>query len=302
MSHPTGPDFFCAAPRPITRAPAFMPPAQACDCHAHVIGQPPAHPFVEARSYTPPEATPADYLANLAGLGMGRGVLVTVSVHGDDNRLMAETVSAHRGRLAGVAVVRPDVEARTLDALSEAGVRALRLNMLFGGGTGLEALEALAPRCAQRGWHLELLIDGLTLPALERRIAALPVEVVIDHMGHLPPPGTGQDATRAAAIATLERLLQQGRTWVKLSGAYRCSQAAPPWVDTLALAQRLVAAAPARCVWGSDWPHVAQRQMPFSPTDTLDWLGQVIPDEAVRHRLLVENPARLYDFPGGQQG
>lgn len=291
-----GPDFHCAAPLPITGAPAFAPPPGACDCHAHVIGLPPAHPFVPARSYTPPEATPAAYLANLKGLGMARGVLVTVSVHGDDNRLMAETVAAHRGQLAGVAVVRPDVPDRVLDELAASGVRALRLNMLFGGGTGLEALAALAPRCAARGWHLELLIDGQTLPALEPRLAALPVPVVIDHMGHLPPANIGQDARRDAAIAVMERLLPRGQAWVKLSGAYRCSAEPALWADTLALAQRLLAAGPDRCVWGSDWPHVSQPVMPFSPTDTLDWLGTVIPDAEMRNRVLADNPARLYGF------
>lgn len=290
------PEFHCAAPLPITRAPGFAPPAGACDCHAHVVGLPPTHRFVAERSYTPPEATPDAYLANLSGLGLSRGVLVTVSVHGDDNRLMAETVGAHRERLAGVAVVRPDVRDDVLDALAESGVRALRLNMLFGGGTGLEALSALAPRCAERGWHMELLIDGLILPGLEARLHALPVPVVIDHMGHLPAPGTGNDKARTAAIAAMERLLDAGRAWVKLSGAYRCSGEAPPWADTLPLARRLFAAAPDRCVWGSDWPHVAQDSMLFEPTDTLDWLAKVLPDSVARNRVLAENPARLYGF------
>lgn len=298
MSVTAGPAFHCAAPLLVTRAPSFVPPPGACDCHAHVIGLPPAHPFVAERSYTPPEATPAAYLGNLRALGMARGVLVTVSVHGDDNRLMSDTIAAHRDRLAGVAVVRPDVSARTLDALGEAGVRALRLNMLFGGGTDLAALDVLAPLCAARGWHLELLLDGLLLPGLEQRLAGLPVPVVIDHMGHLPPAGTGQDSARDAAIAALLRLLENGRTWVKLSGAYRSSAGAAPWVDTLPLARQLHAARPDRCIWGSDWPHVAQVRMGFSPVYTLDWLGRVIPDAAGRAEVLVDNPARLYGFQG----
>ncbi len=106
---------------------------------------------------------------------------------------------------------------------------------------------------------------------------ALPVLVVIDHMGHLPPAGAGQDAQREIAIAVMERLLAQGRAWVNLSGAYRCSGLQPAWADTVALAQRLLAAGPDQCVWGSDWPHVSQPAMTFSPTDTLDWLGTVLP-------------------------
>lgn len=298
MPPTAGPEFHCAAPLPIIRAPAFAPPPGACDCHAHVIGRPPAHPFVADRSYTPPQATPAAYLSNLKGLGMTRGVLVTVSVHGDDNRLMVDTVATHRDRLAGVAVVRPDVTTATLDALAKVGVRALRLNMLFGGGTGLAALDVLAPHCAARGWHLELLLDGLHLPALSARLGALPVPVVIDHMGHLPPAGTGQDGARAAAIAALLRLLENGRTWVKISGAYRSSSGPAPWADTLPLARQLHAARPDRCIWGSDWPHVAQARMTFTPTDTLDWLGAVIPDATARAAVLVENPARLYGFSG----
>ncbi len=283
----------CQGPDPIVTPPTFAVPPFACDTHAHVIGSGDRFPMVAERSYTPPPAPQSAYLAMLDGLGMARGVLVQVSVHGTDNRCMVEALSAHRERLRGVAVVAPDVTNGELEALHEAGVRGVRINVLFGGGVALDALELLAARVAPLGWHVQLLIDARQLTELGPRIANLPVEVVIDHMGHLPvDAGVGHPG-----FLWLLRLLKAGKAWVKLSGAYRLSKRGAPFHDTRAFAYALVEAAPERCVWGSDWPHVAVDWPMFNTGSLLDLLPVWVPDEALRNRILVDNPARLYGFP-----
>lgn len=273
--------------------PSFRVPDGACDTHAHVIGLPPAYPFVPERSYTPPEASEASYLAMLDALRVSRGVLVQVSVHGTDNRRMVEVLRHNSTRLRGVAVVAPDVSERELLDLTAAGVRGIRLNVLFGGGVSIDAMESLAQKVAPLGWHIQLLLDARDLPEIGPRIERLPVQVVIDHMGHMPVSA----GTDHPGFQWLLRLVGNGRAWVKLSGAYRVSQTGAPYHDTLPFARALLQAAPDRCVWGSDWPHVAVPGPMFDTGDLLDLLSVWAPDETTRRRILVENPARLYDFP-----
>ncbi|MEE8628495.1 amidohydrolase family protein [Methylobacterium ajmalii] len=282
----------CPGPAPHPRGPTrFTVPAGAVDTHAHVIGLPPAYPFVAARSYTPPEAAAGSYLAMLDATGMTHGVLIQVSVHGTDNRLMVETLRAHPRRLRGIAVVPLGLPETELASLKEAGVVGLRLNVLYGGGVGFEAVEAYGALCREMGWHLQFLIDARSLPPLAGRLSRLPVPFCIDHMGHFPTScGVGDEGFR-----TLVSLVRDG-AWVKLSGAYRNSVAGPPYADTVPFARALHQAAPERCVWGSDWPHVAHWGPMMNVRDLLDLLAEWVPDEADRHRVLVENPARLYGF------
>ena len=282
----------CPGPAPHPRGPTrFTVPAGAVDTHAHVIGLPPAYPFVAARSYTPPQAAAGSYLAMLDATGMTHGVLIQVSVHGTDNRLMVETLRAHPRRLRGIAVVPLGLPETELASLKEAGVVGLRLNVLYGGGVGFEAVEAYGALCREMGWHLQFLIDARSLPPLAGRLPRLPVPVCIDHMGPFPTScGVGDEGFR-----TLVSLVRDG-AWVKLSGAYRNSVAGPPYADTVPFARALHQAAPERCVWGSDWPHVAHWGPMMNVRDLLDLLAEWVPDEADRHRVLVENPARLYGF------
>lgn len=290
----------CPAPDPAPHgATRFTVPAGAVDSHAHVIGVPPTYPFAAERSYTPPEASPAAYLRMLDATGMTYGVLVQVSVHGTDNRLLLETLRAHPARLRGVAVIPPGLASGELARLKDAGITGLRLNVLYGGGVGLDEMERFGALCRDWGWHLQLLLDARALPELAPRVAKLPVPVVVDHMGHFP----ANLGVEAPGFQALLGLVRDG-VWVKVSGAYRLADA--PWADTVPLARALLAAAPDRCVWGSDWPHVSHWGAMMNVGDLLDLLADWAPDEAERHRVLVENPHRLYGFghestqkPGG---
>ena len=274
-----------SAPHGPTR---FAVPHGAVDTHAHVIGPP---PYAAQRSYTPPEAPAAAYLAMLDDTGMTCGVLVQVSVHGTDNRLMLETMRAHPHRLRGIAVIPTDLPARDMAGLKDAGVVGLRLNVLYGGGVGFNHLERYAAICQDMGWHLQFLLDARTLPSLATRLGRLPVPFVVDHMGHFPTA----EGVASEGFQSLLSLVRDG-AWVKLSGAYRNSGEERHYHDTTAFARALHEAAPDRCVWGSDWPHVAHHRPMMNVGDLLDLLADWVPSERARNGVLVDNAHRLYGF------
>ncbi|CAG2147203.1 amidohydrolase family protein [Cupriavidus plantarum] len=282
----------CLAPSADVAPPSFEIPHLACDTHAHVVSDDPdAYPVVPSRSYTPVPSPESAYLGMLAATGMTRGVLVQISVYGTDNRYMLEVLARHPGRLRGVAVAAPDVSERELARMHDAGVRGLRLNVLFGGGVSLDAMETLAARIGPMGWHLQLLLDARQLPELMPRVRKLTLPVVVDHMGHMPVSlGMSHPGFQA-----LRHLVADHGWWTKLSGAYRTGTR-PGFDDVTPWAQALIEAGPDRVVWGSDWPHVAVADMP--DTGALrNLLAKWAPDAAMRHRILVANPQRLYDFP-----
>lgn len=284
----------CPGPDPAPHPPQrFVVPLGAVDTHAHVIGLPPGYSIVPDRNYTAPAAPAEKYFAMLDAVGMTYGVLIQVSVHGADNRLMAATVKSSRGRLRGIAVIAPDMSDAEIDSLAEAGVVGCRINTLFGGGIGWDAMEALARRIAPRNWHLQLWMDGRTLPQYAARLLCLPVPFVIDHLGYIPTSAGVDDP----GFKTLLSLLADADCWVKLSGGYRVSAAGPPYADTIPFAQALVAQRPDRLVWGSDWPHVANYGPMPNVGDLLDLLTDWVPDAETRDRILTHNSHRLYGFP-----
>lgn len=282
----------CPPPPATQPQPRLMQvPPGAVDTHCHVIGTPPDYPFVAGRSYTPPGASPAAYINLLDTMGMTYGVLTQVSVHGTDNRLMVETLTANRARLRGIAVLGLDATDAERAALQAAGVVGLRLNVLYGGGIGFDRVEAYGALCKEMGWHLQFLIDAGELPKVAPQLAKLPVPFLIDHMGHFPT-SRGVDSE---GFQTLLALVRDG-AWARLSGAYRTTVQGPPYDDTVPFAQALVKAAPERCVWGSDWPHVANWGVMMTVADLLDLLARWVPDEELRRRILVDNPHRLFGF------
>lgn len=282
----------CPAPDPHPAGPTrYAVPPGAVDTHAHVIGLPPAYPFVADRSYTPPAATPEAYLGMLDATGMAHGVLVQVSVHGTDNRLMVETLRAHPNRLRGIAVIPLGLPDRALRDLKEAGVTGLRLNVLFGGGVGLDQLDSYGALAREMGWHLQFLLDARELPPIAGALGRLPVPAVFDHRGHMPTSA----GVEHPGFQALLGLVRDG-AYVKLSGAFRDSVAGPPYADTIPFARALNDAAPERCLWGSDWPHVAAWDGPPKLSALLDLMADWVPDEARRRMLFVDNPHRLYGF------
>ena len=271
---------------------AFAMPAGVVDTHAHVIGEPPRYPWMPERAYTPPPAPAEAYLRMLDETGSTYGVLIQVSVHGQHNTLMLDTLLANRARLKGVVVPTLGLADSAYQTMVDAGAVGMRINVLYGGGgitlAQLEEYDALA---RDWGWHIQFLLDARNLPELAPRLAKLRSTIVVDHMGHLPASA----GVQSDGFQRLIGLVRDG-AWVKLSGAYRLSGAEPPYLDTVAYARALTDAAPTRCVWGSDWPHVAQWRMMPTVSQLLDTLALWVPDAALRNQILTTNAHKLYGF------
>jgi 2-pyrone-4,6-dicarboxylate lactonase len=286
-----------AAPDGNPRTPRIAVPPLACDCHAHVFGPEERYPLIAAALYGAPDrADAAAFRRMLDAVGIGRAVLVQPSAYGTDNRAMLEALAADRRRLRGVAVVPLNVDGRTLEQLHASGVRGVRCNIVdLRSGAGRlprEALLSLAQRVKPFGWHVELLMHVNEFPDLDREFANFPVDVSFGHLGYLPSASGTQDA----GFRALLRLVRDGKAWVKLTGPYRLTGQEMPYPEVEPFAQALVEAAPGRLLWGSDWPHVMVKSAMPNDGGLLDLLTRWIPDEALRRRVLVDNPAALYEF------
>ena len=279
-------------PRAHTSPPSFVLPTNACDCHSHIFGTVDKYPFQKNRGYTPTEASVEMYLAMLGTLGLQRMVIVQPSVYGTDNACTGDAIAflgQHRCR--GVAVVDDNVSKAELQALHDAGFRGTRFNTMAKGGVSMDRLRTLAEKIASFGWHIQIYHDGARLPEIEDVLESLPVDVVIDHMGQIMT----EYGTQHAGFQCLLKLLDSGRVWVKLTGQ-RMSSEGPPFSDLAPFAKAIVARAPERCVFGSDWPHPDTSG--YMPDDgkVIDLLPPWAPDEQQCQRILVENPTALYGF------
>ncbi len=283
----------CPGPIPATTQRLEAPPG-ACDTHAHILGPYGRFPLNENRSYTAPEAPLEDFLVLLDTLGLERAVIVHGSAHGMILGATEDAIVRMQGRARGVAVVEPDITDRELERLNEVGFRGLRFTTLLRGGSGVANIETLAARIRPLGWHVQLFIDGPTqLADLIPKLVDLPVDLVVDRMGHFTP----SDGVDHPGFRALLELVRGGRCWVKLSGAYRKTEVGPPFDDMTPFAQALIEARADRMVWATDWPHVmlTDRAMPDDAT-SLDWALSWGVDESTMRAVLADNPAELYGF------
>src|SRR5215216_8106260 len=242
----------------------------------------------------PPDAGVAAYKQLCQRLGIERAVVVQPTTYGRDNRCTLEAIAAFGADARGVAVVDENTPEHELARLTRAGIRSVRFHMLPGGALPWDNLMTIAARLQPFGWHVQLQLDGHELPEREAVIRHFPGTLVIDHVGKFLEPV----AVDHPAFGVLLSLVDNGRTYVKLSAPYEVSKSgAPSYVDVGALAQALVRAAPERMLWASNWPHpsVSAENCP-DDADLLDLLLQWAPDATTRHKILVDNPARLYGF------
>jgi D-galactarolactone isomerase len=263
----------------------------ACDCHVHVYED--AWPLAPSATFKPPHAPAAAYRAVQQALGLARVVVVQPTGYGFDNRCTLDAIAQLGAGARGVAVVPPEAAPAELEHLHQGGMRGLRFMMLPGGLLGWDSLAPLAARIAPLGWHVNLQLDGRTLPQHEAMLARLPVRCAIDHLGKF----LGPVAPDGEAVRSMCRLLDSGRFWIKLSAPYETSKRGPPgYEDVAPLARLLAARFPERCLWASNWPHPNVRPQP-SEAALLDWSLRCFDgDEAGRRRMLVDNPAELYGF------
>jgi predicted TIM-barrel fold metal-dependent hydrolase len=286
----------------------FDVPAGACDCHTHIHADPAKFPFFAGRVYTPELASPEEMSALHKALNIERVVIVTPSVYGPDNSATLFGMKARGATARGVAVIDDKTPESDLDAMHQAGIRGIRLNLATGGvndpNVGRSRFQAAVDRMKARGWHIQLFTSLPMISAIKELVAASPVPAVFDHFGGAQAElGVGQPG-----FSDLLDLVKSGKAYVKISGAYRASKLGPDYADAAPLARALIAANPERIIWGSDWPHPdSVTPAGKSPTDVtplfqiddgrlLNQLPVWAPDAAIRKTILVENPAKLYGF------
>lgn len=286
----------------------FAVPPDSCDSHTHIFGPPDIFPMFAGRTYTPEPALPEGQAALHRALHIRRVVIVTSSAYGTDNSVTLYGMKA-RGRDArGIAVIDERTPESSLDAMGKAGVRGIRLNMM-NSGPGLQAaarqsFQAAADRLKRRGWHIQVYAATPMIAAIKDLVVASPVPVVFDHFGGAQAAlGPGQPG-----FADLLELVRSGKAYAKISGAYRASTQGPDYADAAPLAKALIAANADRIVWGTDWPHpdtsphpgrAATDLWPLLQIDDGRLMNQLAiwaPDAAIRKKILVDNPVKLYGF------
>jgi D-galactarolactone isomerase len=274
-----------------TEPPKLKAPENSADCHIHIY-DPRFQPIVT----TPSNATVQDYRRLQKRIGVTRVVIVTPRVYSTDNSVTLDAISQLGSKARGVAVIRPSVTDAELGYLDKGGIRGIRFTLSqsqpVAPVVSLDMIEPLAKRIADLGWHIQLNMVARQMVDNEAMLKRLPTPIVIDHMGKLPLP----EGLDHPAYGVIQRLIDQGKTWIKISGADLNTKVGPPtYPDAAAIAKAYIETAPERLVWGTNWPHPNQKQL---PNDALlfDLLEEWVPNETTRNRILVKNPETLYGF------
>ena len=273
------------------RTPRFKLPPGATDAHCHVFGPGDTFPYAPNRRYTPEDA-PKEMLRALHDhLGLSRAVIVQASCHGIDNAAMMDCLTSDPKRYRGVAIVDDSFGDAQFDTLHAGGVRGVRFNFAkhLGGAPDIDVFHRVLDRVKGRGWHVVLHVDAPDIVPLSDMIKKLPLPFVIDHMGRVPAKD-GVDQPPLRALIELSRL---ENCWIKVCGSERISM--PPYAAAVPIARALVEAAPTRVLWGTDFPH-PNATHEADEADLVDLVPQFTADPVVQRALLVDNPARLYDF------
>lgn len=274
-----------------TESPKLKAPANACDCHMHIYDA--KYPTDPKATLKPADALVADYKLLQKRIGTSRNVVVTPSTYGTDNRVTLDAIAQIGPTARGVAVVDATVTDAELKRLNGLGIRGIRFNLVQAGATTAEMIEPLSRRVNDLGWHIQIHMKGEQIAGIEDLLLRVPSPIVFDHLGRLAQP----NALDNPGFKTISKLIDKGRTWVKLSGAYQDTKVGPPaYSDTVAVARAYIKAAPERMVWASDWPHPTEKDKPDDAV-LFDLLTEWAPEEAMRTRILVQNPATLYGFP-----
>jgi predicted TIM-barrel fold metal-dependent hydrolase len=270
--------------------PKLQVPPNAADCHHHIYDH--RFPVAANAVLRPPDALVSEYKLLQQRLGTTCNVVVQPSTYGVDNRCMLDAVAQFGPTARGVAVVNTAVTDAELQKLHEQGVRGIRFNLVQVGATTLDMLEPLSGRVHDLGWHVQLHMLADQIAAIDELLHRLLAPIVFDHMARIP----GDAGIQHPAFRVVSGLIENGRAWVKLSGAYMDSRVGPPsYADRGAIAKAFVAVAPERLVWGTDWPHPTERVKP-DDAHLLDLLADWAPEATIRNRILVDNPAQLYGF------
>jgi len=272
--------------------PTYTPPPGAIDAHCHVFGPMAQFPFSPKAKYLPEDAGPDMLFALRDHLGFARNVIVQASCHGTDNAATLHAIARSEGRARGVAVVDPGIGEAELESLHDGGIRGIRFNFLkrlvdnAPKDKFLEVARRLPP-----GWHVVIYFEADILEELRPFVDALPVPVVVDHMGR-PDVTQGPDGAEMRAFRSL--LESRADIHFKATCPDRLDGAGPPWDDFAAAVAPLVADYPDRCLWGTDWPHPNQQNILPDDGHLVDMIPRIAATAELQRKLLVDNPMRLY--------
>lgn len=291
---PTAKAPMIAGPVPAPRPPAFKLPKGTVDTHCHVFGPVSRFPYSPDRPYTPPEASFEALRTLDAKLGIDRAVLVNATVYGRDNSIILDAIARSGGACRGIGNVDDTISTRDLEALDKGGLDGCRFTFLsrLGGMPDMGVFDRVVERIAPLGWHVDLYLEAKALDNFIPRLRKLPVRYVIDHMGVVD---AAQGPDQPGFVALLRLLANDDKCWVKITGPERVSATGAPFRDAVPFAQKLIATAPDRVIWGTDWPHPNVKNMP-DDGDLVDLVPLYSADATLQKKLLVENPARLFRF------
>jgi 2-pyrone-4,6-dicarboxylate lactonase len=284
----------CPPPHPTPSKPSAAPPPLSCDTHCHVFGPRDRFPYFEGRPYDPPEAPYAKLRALHDHLDLDRAVVVQSAIHGVDNTAMLDALAQSGGRYRGVCNLNASFSEKDIEAMHAAGVRGVRFNFVrfLGGPPDLGVFKRVTDMVADFGWHVTVhaWTDDLTEHA--DLFGSLKLPVMLEHMCHIDPEA-GLD--QAPFRLLLEGIREHG-WWSKIANGDRVSKTGRPYNDVVPYAQAIIETDPDRVIWGTDWPHPMYRGTIPDDGELVDLLYSYAPDAETLKKILVDNPARLYDF------
>ncbi len=272
--------------------PSFTPPPGAVDAHCHVFGPMAQFPFSAQAKYLPEDAGPEQLFALRDHLGFARNVIVQASCHGTDNAATLDAIAKSNGLGRGVAVVDPAISKKELQTLHDGGIRGVRFNFLkrLVDNAPKDKFLEVAARLPE-GWHVVIYFEADSLEEMRPFIDALPVPVVIDHMGR-PDVSQGPDGADMRAFRKL--LESRDDIWFKATCPDRLDADGDPWNDFARAVRPLVEDYPDRCLWGTDWPHPNMESNIPDDGHLVDMIPRIAVTAALQHKLLIDNPMRLY--------
>jgi predicted TIM-barrel fold metal-dependent hydrolase len=288
------PPVHTTSPDPNTKTPKFKCPPGAVDTHIHLFGPAEKYPWDPNTYYVARDATPEMNIALQERLGFANAVIVSGGAYGRNYRHLSDTLTRFPDRFRGVALIPDDLPDAEFVRLSKLGVRGMRVFSASRGGVLPTIAEPIAARAHEHGWHVQFYPHGADITEFADRLLALPNTIVLDHFASVK----AERGLDQPGFATLKRMLDTGRVWIKLSGPMRCAPGDFPYAAVTPMARALAAHRPDRLVFGTDWPHVNMegRNVP-NDGDLVDLIPQWIEDAAIQKQILVDNPRRLYGFP-----
>jgi predicted TIM-barrel fold metal-dependent hydrolase len=275
-----------------------MPPPGAWDTHFHIFGPSEKFPYQPGRGYTPPDAPVERLIVLLDHLGLAKGLVVQGNAHVYDNSVVLDALTRFPKRLRGVAITDTRIAPQVLRDWHKIGMRGLRFHLFpqapnYRRGVGLDVFAVFREIMAELGWVAQFFCDHRKLAptAAALREISRDMPVIVDHLGMVPATAGVGDPNFQALL----KLVGDGHAYVKLSAVYRLSDGYPDYADARPLHDALLRANPERLMWGTDWPHpsIAAEVMP-DDGHLLDLFYDWTPDEALRHRILVDTPVRLF--------